>query len=179
LALSPQPEGIGLMAGNAAQLTLSRNGRMAVFQSFSGDLAPGDYNDGQDIFLVRFGSGDSDGDGMDDDWEIAYFGNLSRDGSGDFDGDGQTDLQEFRAGTDPTNNGSVLRAITVTQLSGRATLFWNAVAGRSYRVEFKQNVDDGWTTVSGQIQINGSTGSIEDTAATSDSHRFYRVVAIR
>ena len=39
--------------------------------------------------------GDSDGDGMNDAWEIDTFGNLSRDGTGDFDGDGILDLDEY------------------------------------------------------------------------------------
>ena len=55
-----------------------------------------------------------DGDGLDDDWEVAYFNDLSRDGAGDFDGDGANDADEFRAGTDPTNTGSVLRVISIT-----------------------------------------------------------------
>src|SRR5690606_4086054 len=47
-------------------------------------------------------AGDSDGDGMDDQWELDNFGTLDRDGTGDFDGDGISDLDEFLAGTDPT-----------------------------------------------------------------------------
>ena len=38
---------------------------------------------------------DSDNDGMADAWEVAKFGDLSRDGKGDLDGDGYTDLEEF------------------------------------------------------------------------------------
>ncbi len=45
---------------------------------------------------------DTDGDGMDDAWELEHFGTLDRDGSGDFDGDGVSDLQEYLDGTDPT-----------------------------------------------------------------------------
>jgi hypothetical protein len=45
---------------------------------------------------------DTDNDGMPDDWEIAYFGNLSRDGTGDFDGDGLIDSAEYQYGTNPT-----------------------------------------------------------------------------
>ncbi|MCG7983798.1 MAG: Ig-like domain-containing protein [Candidatus Thiodiazotropha lotti] len=45
---------------------------------------------------------DTDGDGMDDAWELEHFGNLDRDGSGDFDGDGISDLDEFLNGTDPS-----------------------------------------------------------------------------
>ena len=45
---------------------------------------------------------DSDSDGMGDNWETFYFGNLSRDGSADFDNDGRTDLEEWGDGTNPT-----------------------------------------------------------------------------
>lgn len=44
---------------------------------------------------------DSDGDGMDDNWEMAVFGDLARDGTGDEDSDGLTDKGEFDAHTDP------------------------------------------------------------------------------
>lgn len=45
---------------------------------------------------------DTDQDGMDDAWEIQYFGNLSHTGVVDTDGDGLTDFQEFIKGSDPT-----------------------------------------------------------------------------
>lgn len=44
---------------------------------------------------------DTDGDGLDDDWEREHFGNLDKDGTEDSDGDGRTDFQEFEDGTDP------------------------------------------------------------------------------
>jgi hypothetical protein len=46
---------------------------------------------------------DSDGDGLPDDWERAYFGNLSQGPNGDFDGDGLSNFQEWILGTNPTN----------------------------------------------------------------------------
>ena len=50
--------------------------------------------------------------------------------AGDFDQDGVTDLEEFRAGTDPTNAGSILRALTVTSALDRSkTVFWSAEPG--------------------------------------------------
>jgi hypothetical protein len=45
---------------------------------------------------------DTDGDGMDDAWELAHFGTLDRDGTGDYDNDGTLDLEEYLADTDPT-----------------------------------------------------------------------------
>jgi hypothetical protein len=51
-----------------------------------------------------FATGDADGDGLLDDWELQFFGSLSQDGQGDFDGDEFTNLEEFGAGTDPTDS---------------------------------------------------------------------------
>ncbi|MFT4636856.1 MAG: hypothetical protein ACI8T1_000164 [Verrucomicrobiales bacterium] len=45
---------------------------------------------------------DSDGDGMDDFRENAFFGSLSRDGEGGFDSDGLIDRAELEAKADPT-----------------------------------------------------------------------------
>lgn len=53
------------------------------------------------VGIQVFRQGDSDGDGMDDDWELEHFGTLDRDGTGDFDGDGVSDLDEFLNRTDP------------------------------------------------------------------------------
>lgn len=49
---------------------------------------------------------DTDGDGIDDNWETTYFGNLTTaDASSDFDNDGYTDYQEYlnRNETDPSD----------------------------------------------------------------------------
>ena len=43
----------------------------------------------------------NDGDAIGDNWEIFYFGDVSRDGTLDFDNDGRTDLQEWQDGTNP------------------------------------------------------------------------------
>lgn len=45
---------------------------------------------------------DGDGDGLDDAWEGAYFGNLKQTAAGDPDGDGLTNQEEVAAETDPT-----------------------------------------------------------------------------
>jgi len=46
---------------------------------------------------------DSDGDGLPDNWEYQYFGDLSRDQNSNSDTDALTDLQEFQNGTNPLN----------------------------------------------------------------------------
>jgi len=45
---------------------------------------------------------DTDGDGLKDSWEQAYFGDLSHDGSDDSDNDGRSDQEEHDQETDPT-----------------------------------------------------------------------------
>ena len=53
-------------------------------------------------------SGDSDGDGIPDDWEQQHFGNIDRNGTGDYDGDGISDLDQYLRGSDPlTPTGAV------------------------------------------------------------------------
>ncbi|WP_455391777.1 winged helix-turn-helix transcriptional regulator [[Eubacterium] cellulosolvens] len=48
---------------------------------------------------------DEDGDGLPDDWELMYFGNITFYGpSDDPDGDSLTNLEEYQEGTDPTNS---------------------------------------------------------------------------
>jgi hypothetical protein len=51
-----------------------------------------------------FATGDADGDGLLDSWELQFFGDLSQEAAGDFDSDGFTNLEEFSAGTDPTDS---------------------------------------------------------------------------
>jgi len=172
-------QGTGSANGTSSKPVLAADGKTIVFQSFATDLVPGDYNYRRDVFVLRLGGKDTDGDNMDDDWEMAYFGTLARDGTGDFDGDGQTDLDEFRAGTDPTNSGSVLRALRLTALNGGgARLIWVATPGKTYRVQFKDGLDNvDWAYLPGEVLATGATSSMLDNSAMA-SHRFYRVICM-
>ena len=49
-------------------------------------------------------STDSDADGLPDDWENHWFGDLDETAAADYDGDGNTNLQEYQMGTDPTKS---------------------------------------------------------------------------
>jgi Tol biopolymer transport system component len=159
---------------------LSADGRTVFFSSFASDLDPGDFNQARDIFALKLAGPDADHDGMDDNWEMAYFNTLDRDGSGDFDADGQTDLEEFRAGTNPANNESILRVLTVASMSGGGkTLLWAAAPGRKYQAQFKAGVDEaGWTDLPGVVTAAGTTGSKADSTASGEAHRFYRVMLV-
>lgn len=173
--------GTGAGNGPSSHPVMSADGRTVIFQSFASDLVAGDFNDRRDVFVLKLGRGDADGDGLDDDWELAYFNTLARDGSGDFDQDGQSDQQEFQAGTDPTNAGSVLRVLTLSAPgAGAVTILWSAVPGQSYQVQFKDGVNDAeWTTLPGTITASSATGQHQDTSAGATAQRFYRVVVAR
>ncbi len=170
----------GTASGNGPSLmpTLAADGRTVLFQSFASDLVEGDFNDTGDVFVLRLGGPDRDGDGMDDDWELAYFTTLARDGSGDFDGDGTSDLAEFRAGTDPTNVGSVLQVLTLSGSSGGTTkVLWSAIPGRAYRVQFTDSVaEPQWKDAAELVTAGGTTATWLDRSAVTAGQRFYRVV---
>ncbi len=119
---------------------------------------------------------DSDGDGLPDAWEIAHFGNLSRDGSGDFDGDGFTDLQEFLAGTDPANASDFLKIEAAGSSAGAFLLNLHAVAGKSYAIEYRDALGAGaWTKLQDVSASSTGVTQVSDPAFSTARHRFYRV----
>ncbi|MBN8457898.1 MAG: laminin G domain-containing protein [Verrucomicrobia bacterium] len=63
-------------------------------------LAPADM-------LASLNTGDGDGDGLPDSWEVITFGNLGQTGTGDPDNDGHTNLAEYTANSNPTVQASV------------------------------------------------------------------------
>lgn len=54
------------------------------------------------VFSFAISVVDTDDDGLSDEWEFLYFGDLGRDGLGDFDGDGVCDRAEMQADLNPT-----------------------------------------------------------------------------
>jgi hypothetical protein len=59
---------------------------------------------GSNTVTFTVGEIDTDGDGLPDNWEIQYFGNLSQGANNDPDGDGVTNLQEYQQGRNPTKS---------------------------------------------------------------------------
>jgi len=63
---------------------------------------------------------DSDHDGMNDDWEIAHFGNLAQTAEGDFDKDGRSNFLEYTEGSDPTSGARVFASrLTGEEFAGQ------------------------------------------------------------
>lgn len=125
-------------------------------------------------------SGDSDADGLPDGWEQVHFGSLSRDGTGDFDQDGASDAFELLAGTAPNNLNSFLRIQPDPTVSaGGVAIEWEANPGRSYRLQFKNALNDpSWQTLPGKVTATGTTASYSDTSAMGQDRRYYRVLLV-
>jgi hypothetical protein len=170
----------GMSGGNrlSGNPVMGADGHTVIFESFASDLTSNDFNESKDLFALRLGAGDSDNDGMDDAWEISYFGNLSRDGTADSDNDGATELAEFKAGTNPINDSSVLSVVTLQNIgTGAVSVLWNSVPGKSYVVQFKSGLEEPeWQSLPGSVVADGSTASKADASAQADDHRYYRVV---
>jgi Tol biopolymer transport system component len=179
MLLSARPTGATPNHGSLSPV-LAPDGRTVAFLSWATDLTPGDRNRAADVFVLRLGSGpaaDADEDGLPDDWEVAYFNSLVRDGAGDWDGDGRSDRDEYLAGTDPTNAGSVLRVLTLTGTGGDGvTVIWSATPGRTYEVQFKDTVDAPWAALEGDVEATGATAAKLDSSAAASLQRFYRAV---
>ena len=118
--------------------------------------------------------GDSDGDGISDGWEERYFG--TRDvalAPVDTDLDGHSNLEEYRAGTDPTNASSVL-SVSIEATGRGMAVSWPTAAEREYRLF-------GGTEIASEdllVVTTGESGSVTVFLdAGSLSNRFYRVEA--
>lgn len=122
---------------------LSADGRRLAFASWSAGFTTNDDNGAEDVFAVELPPGpnqDADGDGLSDDWELTWFGNLARDGSGDYDADGIADAAEFRAGANPLDPAIGVRVELHELGPGIVELRWPTELGHQYRVEIRDSV---------------------------------------
>jgi hypothetical protein len=121
---------------------------------------------------------DENFDGLPDDWQALYWGNNPAKWPGahvDSDGDGATNLQEFLAGTDPTDPASVLRIEIV--LSGHdRTLVWNSQPGLLYQLQISSD-GSAWSDVGSHRLATGHSDSIPIESGASV--QMYRVIRLR
>jgi len=180
VSASPLTQGTG--AGWSFAPRISDGGEVVVFVSDAGDLAGRDWNSAFDVFAWQqpVGSeGDQDGDGMDDAWEVRYFGGSHRDGLGDGDGDGLTDGDEFKTGTVPVDPGSVF-ALRYQLESGAAALLWTGTPDRQYRLEQRTDLNEAeWEVVSGQPEpFGGGWMRQPDPGFPSATQRLFRLILV-
>lgn len=129
---------------------------------------------------VPFDDPDSDGDGMPDEWEIANGMTVGADDAAlDSDGDGLSNLQEYLAGTSPTNQASALRieAFDPADPDGGFVLRFLAVSNRSYEIQWRDVPDSGsWSPFTNVLPEDADRWINITNAPGADPSRFLRVV---
>ncbi len=106
---------------------------------------------------------DTDGDGMDDEWEMRYFGTLDRDGTGDFDRDGISDRDEFLMATDPVvNNHIPTTPKIISPLSG------DEVASRQPALVIENSTDSHGDTLTYEYEVYADADMTSLVASTGE-----------
>lgn len=128
---------------------------------------------------------DSIGDGILDTWRATHFGGDGETATAhsaaaaDPDGDGMNNLQEYLAGTTPTDAASAFRivALAAHPETGARTITFTSVSGKNYDVLATDDLADGFDEIiAAAVPGTGALIDILDPAAPPPPRRFYRVV---
>jgi hypothetical protein len=120
-------------------------------------------------------------DGLPIAWLLTYFGTTNVNANADPTGKGMTVAQDYLAGTNPNQAGSILKITEASFSTGgaSASLTWDSVPTRYYHIEEALSLNPAnWTTNSvGLISPQGAstTSTITDVDAPN---RFYRIQAL-
>ncbi len=184
--------GNGAGDGASDSAVFSPDGRFVAYRSAADNLVPGDSNGVPDVFIYDRSSGATML------LTASRFGDRSADNRSlmpVFSGDGQTLLIQSAASdlvTNDVNRASDLYAFNLyaagmipifsVQVDPGAspnqnpTLIWPVQTGKSYQVQFKNNLTDpAWQTSSGNMTILGGTGYFTDSTPVA-GQRFYQIV---
>jgi len=123
-------------------------------------------------------------DGLPIAWLLSNFGTTNVNANADPDHDGVSNLQEYLAGTNPTNGTDYLHITAESFASGgtSATLTWSSVPTRFYYIQKTPALNPPPTWFgSGLSLISPSAGSTttRSFADTNAPMRFYRVEAVK
>jgi hypothetical protein len=186
-AVDPTTVSWSIASGPIASISSSGVATTSHVYQDTGATASGMYqsNSGQGSFtVVNVGTDDYQsygGDGIDDSWQVQYFGQPPNPLAGpnaDADGTGQTNLFKFIAGLNPVDGSRF--ALAIQGVNGQPTqknlIFNPLVSGRTYIVQFTPSLaTPSWQTLTGTSQSdNGSQRTVTDLNATGTT-KFYRV----
>jgi hypothetical protein len=91
------------------------------------------------------------------------------------DHDAMPDWAEAIAGTNPTDPASVLKLQSCHSIAGNGVaLSWPSVTGRSYCIQYKTAVSEGWQVLSNNIPGCGTVMEVQDCPA-GRTNRLYRL----
>ena len=95
----------------------------------------------------------------------------------DTDGDGQPDTVEIAFGSDPHNAGSIPKPPAAARNAGTGdvTLTWASENGRTYTVQYRDDLVSGSWQPLATVTAAGPSASHTDTTAGPIPHRFYRI----
>jgi len=170
----------------AAMPLLVPGTNLLAIQAFNGNLDSSDLTLDAELVLVEAAAAadDQDADGIADSWE-ALRGIAAAGPAADSDGDGARDLDEYIAGTDPTNAASVFE-LWVSHSNSQAVVSVDAprADGTGYEgrerhlaIEVRsQLTGDLWQGVPGYTNLLGTNQLIECVVSPEgDQPQFYRV----
>ena len=116
---------------------------------------------------------DCDGDGISDDWEVRYFGNINKANVSAICSNGINTIREaYIAGLDPTNAAARFK-VEKYKADARNTLRWNATSGRVYSVYFSTNLLNGFQPV--ETNIPWTAGGFTDTVHSAQGQGYYKI----
>ncbi len=140
--------------------------------------------------LASGGQGDSDADGLPDDWETQIISAKLDDSiasieavdpDDDFDSDGMTNRAEYLAGTSPTDAQARLALRADMNTAGQVSLRFRAGPGRRYRVEATDALAEGahWKVVA-EFEPLTEEGDLlcSDPLPEGSNRTFYRVAVL-
>ena len=140
----------------------------------SNNATPGTVNlPGQSIGCAA--NPDTDGDGIPDAWESQYFVDLNVAGSNsDFDTDGFVDRDEYRAGTIPTNDASLLDIASVQPFADGVVIVWQSASNRVYALGHAEKPDGPYAFIETNLPATVPYNAYTNPGATN-AVNFFRI----